>query len=115
MGHQVTPNCITNDLIVLDTNDQGWTAMMVPVNISGRKIHGKLQIRVDSLSDLSDLKKILHDQPQATCRGMYSIEVSIYVADEDTLATFDRTWGLDVVPSVLRVTGSGDVKIEWRC
>ena len=112
--HQATPKEIRNNLIVYDTNQDGMTALLIPMTISGKPLRAKLQVRVETLSDLSDLKKILHDQPQATYRGVYQIEVVVYVSNEDTLASFPQRWGLDVIPAIMQLVEVGDVGIVWE-
>lgn len=114
MALAITPRTILTDIFVTDTNLYGQTGILVPLNISGKQIKGKLQVHADNLKEVSDIKRILSQQPKATYKGAYSLEITVYCPIEDELATFPEAFALDAYAALMQLVSLSDMKIEWR-
>lgn len=108
-----TPTTILTDIFVTDSNQNGQAGILVPLNISGKQIKGKLQIHCDSMKEVSDLKKILFQQPKATYRGAYSLAITIFCPLENELASFTEDFALDAYAAVMQMISPSDMKVEW--
>ena len=101
---------------LLDTDDQTQrTAIIVPLNLTGKRMKATMQLIVEAPGEDVDLAKhMIYTAPQPTFDSPYWIRPSIYVVAEDKLITFDRFLTLDGFLSCIALFDEDDVVLRWE-
>lgn len=113
MPHMITPECIKDDFIILDSNKEGIASMMLPLNLTSKPYKCKLQVIADEFGDVPVIKDIIYRSPVAHPMGAFQVEVSIYIAQEDELITFGEKYSLDTLVSLVSFVEAKDMSIRW--
>ena len=110
---QTAPDCIKDDVVTYNSNKDGLAGLLVPLSPRKAQMRCKLQVAVDGNAQFQTIKQLIQQQPQATEKGRYHLDISVYDRLEGEICSFMDGYSVDALLAIVATTGAGAVNVQW--